>query len=76
MSRRTSLYMCPFQALGRVLTIFLQSAGHTCGIEDLTLTARAETQRRDIIEKVRNTIVLFTVASGPGMNVGVDSLSR
>lgn len=40
------------QALGRVLTIYLQSSGHTCGIEDLTLTARAEENRRSIINKV------------------------
>ncbi|CBJ30250.1 RNA polymerase 1-4 RNA polymerase I large subunit [Ectocarpus siliculosus] len=38
-------------ALGRVLTIFLQSSGHTCGIEDLTLTGRAEGNRREIINK-------------------------
>ncbi|CAM9184875.1 unnamed protein product [Hapterophycus canaliculatus] len=38
-------------ALGRVLTIFLQSSGHTCGIEDLTLTAEAEASRREIIRK-------------------------
>ncbi|CAN0464503.1 unnamed protein product, partial [Ascophyllum nodosum] len=38
-------------ALGRVLTIFLQWAGHTCGIEDLTLTDAAENARQEIILK-------------------------
>ncbi|CAM9118714.1 unnamed protein product [Sphacelaria rigidula] len=38
-------------ALGRVLTIFLQWAGHTCGIEDLTLNVEAEIKRHAIISK-------------------------
>ncbi|CAM9299534.1 unnamed protein product, partial [Choristocarpus tenellus] len=38
-------------ALGRVLTIYMQSSGHTCGIEDLTLNAKAEEERASIIKK-------------------------
>eukprot|EP00611_Tribonema_gayanum_P024980 TRINITY_DN5599_c0_g1_i6.p1 TRINITY_DN5599_c0_g1~~TRINITY_DN5599_c0_g1_i6.p1 ORF type:complete len:1786 (-),score=636.59 TRINITY_DN5599_c0_g1_i6:85-4983(-) len=36
-------------SLGRVLVTFLQFAGHTCGIEDLTLTQSAEKERRRLI---------------------------
>ena len=36
-----------------MLTIFLQWAGHTCGIEDLTLTDAAENARQEIILKVK-----------------------
>ncbi|CAM9947259.1 unnamed protein product, partial [Discosporangium mesarthrocarpum] len=39
-------------ALGRVLTIYLQSSGHTCGIEDLTLTKKAERERLMLIVQV------------------------
>jgi DNA-directed RNA polymerase I subunit RPA1 len=40
-------------ALGRVLVMYLQMSGHTCGIEDLTLTKAAEENRRGLIEEVR-----------------------
>eukprot|EP00903_Cladosiphon_okamuranus_P015157 g14015.t1 len=58
-------------ALGRVLTIFLQLSGHTCGIEDLTLTSRAESSRRDMIRKSlgmgqRSMRELLTVQDGGG----------
>lgn len=39
-------------AFGRVFTYFLQDAGHTCGIEDLTLTAAADAHRRELLQKV------------------------
>ena len=38
-------------ALGRLFTIYLQFAGHTCGIEDLILTAEAEQRRRSLIDR-------------------------
>ncbi|KAG5175481.1 putative DNA-directed RNA polymerase I subunit RPA1 [Tribonema minus] len=40
-------------SLGRVLVTFLQFAGHTCGIEDLTLTQSAEKERRRLIGTIR-----------------------
>lgn len=53
-----------FQALGRVLTIFLQSSGHTCGIEDLTLTIKAERERKEIIRKVSRRVCLRLLLEG------------
>ncbi|OQS01274.1 DNA-directed RNA polymerase I subunit RPA1 [Achlya hypogyna] len=38
-------------ALGRVLTCYLQYAGHTCALEDLTLTEPAEVERRRLVEQ-------------------------
>jgi DNA-directed RNA polymerase I subunit RPA1 len=35
-------------ALGRLLTAYMQSAGHSCGIEDLTLTRAAEEERFEL----------------------------
>ena len=40
-------------AFGRLFTYFLQDAGHTCGIADLTLTKSAEAERRKLLEKVK-----------------------
>ncbi|CAK4067593.1 unnamed protein product [Aphanomyces euteiches] len=37
-------------ALGRVLTCYLQYAGHTCALEDLTLTEEADAERRRLVE--------------------------
>ncbi|ETV70991.1 hypothetical protein H257_13721 [Aphanomyces astaci] len=37
-------------ALGRVLTCYLQYAGHTCALEDLTLTEAAEAERRRLVQ--------------------------
>ncbi|RHY34590.1 hypothetical protein DYB32_000813 [Aphanomyces invadans] len=37
-------------ALGRVLTCYLQYAGHTCALEDLTLTEEAEAERRRLVQ--------------------------
>ena len=39
-------------AFGRLFTYYLQSAGHTCGIEDLTLTVRADEERSKLLTKV------------------------
>lgn len=39
-------------AFGRVFTSFLQSSGHTCGIEDLILTSNADAERRTLLNKV------------------------
>lgn len=39
-------------AFGRLFTYYLQSAGHTCGIEDLTLTARADGERSRLLSMV------------------------
>jgi DNA-directed RNA polymerase I subunit RPA1 len=38
-------------SLGRLLTVYLQFAGHTCGIEDLVLTPEAEGKRRALIDR-------------------------
>ncbi len=38
-------------ALGRLLTVYLQFAGHSCGIEDLVLTPAAEGKRRALIDR-------------------------
>jgi len=37
-------------AIGRVLVSFLQFAGHTCGIEDLTLMTKADNMRQKLIK--------------------------
>lgn len=37
----------------RLFTVYLQFAGHTCGIEDLTLTAPADEERRQLIRQAR-----------------------
>ncbi len=39
-------------ALGRLLVAFLQISGHTCGIEDLTLTREADEARCHLINEV------------------------
>jgi len=39
-------------AFGRVTTNFLQGAGHTCGIADLTLSTSADEERRRLLRKV------------------------
>jgi DNA-directed RNA polymerase I subunit RPA1 len=39
-------------ALGRMLTYYLQDAGHSCGIEDLTLSAKADRDRNRLLGKV------------------------
>ena len=39
-------------AFGRLFTYHLQNAGHTCGIEDLTLTSSADEERRALLKKV------------------------
>ncbi len=39
-------------ALGRLLVAFLQISGHTCGIEDLTLTREADEARFQLINEV------------------------
>lgn len=39
-------------AFGRLFTYYLQSAGHTCGIEDLTLTAKADKERSRLLTEV------------------------
>ncbi len=39
-------------ALGRLLVAFLQISGHTCGIEDLTLTREADKVRYCLIKEV------------------------
>lgn len=38
-------------ALGRLFTVYLQFAGHTCGIEDLVLTPEAEGKRKALIRR-------------------------
>lgn len=39
-------------SLGRLFTVYLQFAGHTCGIEDLVLTEAADAKRRALIKRV------------------------
>ena len=39
-------------AFGRLFTYYLQSAGHTCGIEDLTMTAASDIDRRKLLSAV------------------------
>lgn len=39
-------------AFGRLFTYHLQNAGHTCGIEDLTLTEKADAERRALLTRV------------------------
>lgn len=39
-------------AFGRLFTYFLQSAGHTCGIEDLTMTAESDITRKKLLTEV------------------------
>lgn len=39
-------------AFGRLFTFYLQDAGHTCGIEDLLLNAKAEDVRRNLLKRV------------------------
>jgi DNA-directed RNA polymerase I subunit RPA1 len=39
-------------AFGRLFTYHLQNAGHTCGIEDLTLTEKADAERRALLKRV------------------------
>ena len=39
-------------AFGRLFTYHLQNAGHTCGIEDLTLTATADRERAALLQVV------------------------
>lgn len=38
-------------ALGRLFTVYLQFAGHTCGVEDLVLSRAAEQRRRALITR-------------------------
>ena len=40
-------------AFGRLFTYFLQSAGHTCGIEDLTLAKSADFERKNLLDEVK-----------------------
>jgi DNA-directed RNA polymerase I subunit RPA1 len=40
-------------AFSRLFTYHLQNAGHTCGIEDLTLTAAADDARTNLLRKVQ-----------------------
>lgn len=40
-------------AFGRLFSYYLQTAGHTCGIEDLTLTAKSDAERRQLLAKVQ-----------------------
>ena len=44
-------------ALGRLFTIYLQFAGHTCGIEDLVLTQEADEQRRALINRAVSKVL-------------------
>ena len=37
-------------ALGRLFTTYLQFAGHTCALEDLTLTLEAEAERKSLVD--------------------------
>jgi DNA-directed RNA polymerase I subunit RPA1 len=39
-------------SIGRLMTYYLQDAGHTCGIEDLVLTAHSEDERSRLLNKV------------------------
>ena len=39
-------------SLGRLFTVYLQFAGHTCGIEDLVLTEAADAKRRALVNRV------------------------
>ncbi len=41
-------------AIGRLMTYYLQDAGHSCGIEDLVLTAETEAERTRLLTKVTN----------------------
>lgn len=38
-------------ALGRLFTIYLQFAGHTCGIEDLVLSKEADARRSELYRR-------------------------
>lgn len=40
-------------SIGRLMTFYLQDVGHTCGIEDLTLTAAADNQRNILLNQVQ-----------------------
>ncbi|KDO24012.1 hypothetical protein SPRG_10708 [Saprolegnia parasitica CBS 223.65] len=56
-------------ALGRVLTCYLQYAGHTCALEDLTLTGPAEEERRRLVEQsvLHGEVAYSEFAGLPGL---------
>ena len=60
-------------AFGRVFTNFLQQAGHTCSLEDLTLTEAADEERKMLIHKVNEEaaegIVNFLPDAGDGKDM-------
>ena len=41
-------------AFGRLFTYYLQDAGHTCGLEDLVLTSKADAERRRLLVEVED----------------------
>lgn len=45
-------------AFTRLFTFYLQDAGQTCGIEDLTLTPAADAERKRLLEKVPKKLVI------------------
>jgi len=58
-------------ATGRLLTVYLQWASTTCGIDDLVLTTAADGARAALIEKGRVTGALASAAFALGPAAGV-----
>lgn len=52
-------------AFGRLFTFYLQDAGQTCGIEDLTLTAKADEERSRLLDKVRSIACALMTQHSP-----------
>lgn len=61
-------------AFGRVLTYYLQYAGHSCGIEDLVLTSVADRDRSRLLSRTEEAAEIGLMAFLSGQNVQ-DSLS-
>ena len=58
-------------AFGRLFTYYLQDAGHSCGVEDLTLTLKADDERRKLLKKVN-----YDAAKGiVGYTSGAENIS-
>jgi len=59
-------------AFGRLFSYYLQTAGHTCGIEDLTLTSGADAERRRLLLKVKSAAAKSIL----GYSEGADNLQE
>lgn len=58
-------------AFGRLFTYYLQDAGATCGIEDLTLNLKADAERKKLLLKVKEDTAKGVV----GYTEGVENLN-